>query len=170
MQPLWLFDGSHGLSPGEILKRMCVHADTHTHTHHWFHWFASHFRGSIALLNLTPVSEWEPPPLAIWKAFSSLAFAKGKELLLLTMCMRELLSPPPTNLTPCLLLQKLVILQFPAWNGFLFQGAGSSGIRRAEDKGLSSTLDVETPAERAGANSLHLQSEFSFLIPKLVLI
>ena len=63
---------------------VCAHTCTHTHTH--THTGSTGFpiiSGSLQTSWILPtVSEWEPQPLVTWEAFSSSAFARGKELFL----------------------------------------------------------------------------------------
>ena len=66
--------------------RMCVCVCTCTHTHTHTHTGSTGFpiiSGSLQTSWILPtVSEWEPQPLVTWEAFSSSAFARGKELFL----------------------------------------------------------------------------------------
>ena len=61
--------------------------------------------------------------------------------------------PAPNQPNPKLAASEAPVLQFPAW---MERERERSGLRRGEDKGLSSSLAVETPAERAQANSFLL--------------
>ena len=100
--------------------RMCVCAHTRTHTHtHWFHWFSYHFRESADLLNLTNSFWVRTPAIGNLRSLQLLSICQRKRNFPLPMCMGKLQKLSnnrwiPTNQTPCLLLQKLVFLQFPA--------------------------------------------------------
>lgn len=132
---------SRGPSPGEMFQclqtHMRAHTLAHTHTHTGVPGLPIISWAPQTFWFLPTVSEWEPLPLVIWKGFST---AKGKELLLFRGAQENLRNLckkryTPNQPNPALAAPEASLsAQCPAWNGFLFQGAGNSVIRIADDR------------------------------------